>query len=82
MEWRHTIVHQIDLEEAKSQLPALLEEAIGGMEVIFTKDDRPVVKLTPIPRTKPRRKFGSAKGPIWMSDDFDEPLKDLEPYMR
>jgi phosphatidylinositol alpha-1,6-mannosyltransferase len=27
------------------------------------------------------RKFGSAKGMIWMSDDFDEPLDDFAEYM-
>ncbi|MDW8396790.1 MAG: DUF2281 domain-containing protein [Anaerolineae bacterium] len=31
---------------------------------------------------KHRRRFGSAKGMIWMSDDFDAPLEDFEPYTR
>ena len=32
--------------------------------------------------TQKRRKSGSAKGQIWMSSDFDEPLEDFEPYMK
>jgi hypothetical protein len=28
-----------------------------------------------------RRTSGSAKGQIWISPDFDEPLEDFEPYM-
>lgn len=28
-----------------------------------------------------KRKFGSAKGMITMSDDFDEPLEDFKDYM-
>jgi hypothetical protein len=28
----------------------------------------------------PRRKFGSAKDEVWMSDDFDEPLEMFEDY--
>ena len=31
--------------------------------------------------TKKRRQSGSAKGQIWMSPDFDEPLEDFEDYM-
>jgi uncharacterized protein DUF2281 len=27
------------------------------------------------------RNFGSLKGKIWISDDFDEPLKEFEDYM-
>jgi len=34
-----------------------------------------------VPR-KPRRKAGSAKGLIAISEDFDEPLEDFEEYMR
>jgi antitoxin (DNA-binding transcriptional repressor) of toxin-antitoxin stability system len=75
-------MHRVDLEEAKSQLPALLEEAMGGIEVVITKDDRPIVKLTPIPPARPRRKFGSAKGQIFIGDDFDDPLEEFEPYMK
>jgi hypothetical protein len=28
------------------------------------------------------RKAGSAKGQIWISDDFDEPLEDFREYME
>jgi hypothetical protein len=30
---------------------------------------------------KKRRQSGSAKGQIWMSPDFDEPLEDFQEYM-
>lgn len=29
----------------------------------------------------PERGFGSLKGKIWMSPDFDEPLEDFKDYM-
>jgi antitoxin (DNA-binding transcriptional repressor) of toxin-antitoxin stability system len=51
-------------------------------EVIICIDDRPVIKLVPIEPVKPRRKAGSAKGIIWMSDDFDEPLEEFREYME
>ena len=75
-------MHQVDLDEAKSHLPDLVEAAIKGEEVVITKDDQPVVKLVPIVLTKPRPQFGSAKGLITMSEDFDEPLEDFDEYMR
>jgi hypothetical protein len=28
----------------------------------------------------PKRTFGSARGEVWMSDDFDEPLKMFKDY--
>jgi hypothetical protein len=36
----------------------------------------------PIGMVKPNRQPGSAKGLIWMSDDFDEPLAEFKEYME
>jgi hypothetical protein len=41
-----------------------------------------IVKLVPIARAKPDPQFGSAKGLITMSDDFEERLADFEEYMK
>jgi len=38
-------------------------------------------EVIPIASTKPRPQFGSAKGLIQMSDDFDAPLTDFDEYM-
>jgi antitoxin (DNA-binding transcriptional repressor) of toxin-antitoxin stability system len=46
------------------------------------KDNQPVVKLIPVLPVKIRPKFGSAKGMIKISDDFDEPLEELKEYME
>ena len=73
-------MHQVNIEEAKDQLPDLIDAAVNGEEIVITKDDRHRVKLVPIQRTKPRPQFGSGKGLITISDDFDEPLKDFEEY--
>jgi antitoxin (DNA-binding transcriptional repressor) of toxin-antitoxin stability system len=74
-------MHQITVEDAKSNLPDLIDAAINGEEVVITKDDQHIVKLVPISRAKPRPQFGSAKGLISMSDDFNEPLEDFAEYM-
>jgi antitoxin (DNA-binding transcriptional repressor) of toxin-antitoxin stability system len=74
-------MHQINIEEAKSNLPDLIDAAINGEEVVIAKDAQHVVKLVPISQIKPRPQFGSAQGLISMSDDFDEPLADFAEYM-
>jgi len=74
-------MHQINIEEAKSNLTDLIDAAINGEEIVIAKDDQHVVKLVPISRSKPRPQFGSAKGLISISDDFDEPLEDFAEYM-
>jgi antitoxin (DNA-binding transcriptional repressor) of toxin-antitoxin stability system len=74
-------MHQIDVEEAKSNLPDLIDAAINGEEVVIAKDEQHVVKLVPISRARPRPQFGSARGLISIADDFDEPLKDFADYI-
>ena len=71
---------RIDVHQAKSQLEELVERVARGEEVIITKGDQPVARLS-APAGKRQRRFGSAGGEIWMSADFDEPLDDLRDYM-
>ena len=74
----------INIQEAQNQLQYLLSLALGGAEVIFTKDDKPVVRLIPIAQAEPaieappkkKRIAGLNRGQIWVSDDFDDPLPD------
>jgi prevent-host-death family protein len=74
-------MQQITLAEASQHLPELIEAAINGEEIVITKDEQPVVKLTPISPVKRHPLFGSAKDLITISDDFDEPLEDFKDYM-
>jgi prevent-host-death family protein len=75
-------MHQVSLEEAKTQFLRLIHDAMSGQEIVITQQNIPVVKLVSIPRSKPRAQFGSAKGLITMSDDFDAPLDDFKEYMQ
>lgn len=71
-------MHQVDIAEATKTLPELIEAAIAGEEIIITRCDQPVVKLSSIIELLPQRiQAGSAKGIIWIADDFDEPLEDF-----
>jgi antitoxin (DNA-binding transcriptional repressor) of toxin-antitoxin stability system len=73
---------QVSIAEAAANLSDLVDAAINGEEVILLNGDRPAIKLMPIQSVKPNRQPGSAKGLIWMSDDFDEPLEEFKEYME
>lgn len=66
----------INLENEERPLGELVEQTLGGTEIVITKNDRPVARLVAIPPRTPRR-FGSARGLIEIGADFDEPLQDF-----
>ena len=65
---------QVNISEAKITLSKLIQKVIDGEEVIIAKNNRPMVKLTLIDELKPKRRIGTAKRKIEISEDFDEPL--------
>ena len=69
-------MYQVQLDEAKNQLPALIKAAFQGEQVLIQTDDQHIVQLVPITPPKRHTQFGSAKGQISMSADFDAPLFD------
>jgi hypothetical protein len=44
------------------------------VRVVLMREEKPKLQTTP------KRKFGSAKGEVWMSEDFDEPLDMFKDY--
>jgi prevent-host-death family protein len=72
---------KVSLQEAEKQLRHLIDEAEQGEEVVITRGDGASFKLVPLSKVKPRPTFGSAKGEVWMSEDFDESLDDFDDYM-
>lgn len=70
----------VDVNQAKQQLPKLIEHTISGDEVVITKGGKPIAKIVAVAGTKKKRKFGGAKDLIKLSDDFDKPLDDFQEY--
>ena len=71
------------VKNAQNSLNELLSDAHEGKMVVFTAENGWAVKLVPTPiRAKKPRKAGSARGQVWMSDDFDDPLEDFADYME
>ena len=76
-------MNPITIAEAAQKLPELIDAALRGEEVVITKDDRSLVKLIPANTVKRYpAKAGSAKGQVWLSDDFDEPLEEFKEYIE
>ena len=74
-------MQNVDVNQAKQHLPQLIEQVIGGDEIVITEDGQPLVKLVAIIERKQRRQFGSAKGLVNISEGFDELLEDFREYM-
>ena len=61
------------MHEAKTQLSKLVELAEQGEEVVIQRSGRPVARLVPVESRRPiREAFGSMRGEIELSEDFDE----------
>jgi antitoxin (DNA-binding transcriptional repressor) of toxin-antitoxin stability system len=72
---------QVSLDKAQLGLLDLINAAIRGERVWIIADKQRAVQLVPISRSVPHRQFGSAKGLITMSDDFNAPVSDFAEYM-
>ncbi len=67
------------VHQAKSQLSKLIQKALHGEEVIIIRRHIPVVRLAAV--RPPKRKLGFLGKGVWMSRDFDKPLKEFRDYM-
>jgi prevent-host-death family protein len=64
----------VNLHAAKTHLSRLVEEAAAGEEVVIAKAGKPMVRLVPVTTRARRTGFGTLKGKIRISNDFDAPL--------
>ena len=67
-------MRQVDIGEAAIYLSQLLDEAVGGEEVVITRSGQPVARLVALEPTQLPRRPGLLKDEIWIADDFDAPL--------
>lgn len=70
---------RVPLSEADGHMAELIERVENGEEIVIVRDGRPVAKLASMSGDErdPRPiRFGLAKGQIWVSEDFDDPLPD------
>lgn len=72
---------QFNIAEAKAHFSELVQKALVGEEVIIARDNRPLLRLVPLARSRQPRQPGSARGRIWMAPDFDETPEDFRDYI-
>lgn len=75
-------MRQVTPDEAKSELPQLIEAALRGEQVVIAEDEDHAVRLVPVPVKRRARRAGTAKGMFTISQDFDAPLDDFKEYMQ
>jgi len=74
---------RVGMHEAKSQLSRLVDLAEGGEEVIIQRSGRPVARLLAVERRRPvAEAFGTLRGEIELTDDFDELPAELAEHFR
>lgn len=69
----------VTVSEAKATLSQVLESVLAGQEIAIGRRGKAEVKLVPVERSDEPRVLGQLRvADYWMSDDFDEPLTDIE----
>lgn len=74
-------MYEVALQEAQRRFIELINAVAEGSDVRIRRDDGTLFKIVRVRQPPPFPKFGSARGLIHMSEDFDEPLEDFEEYM-
>jgi prevent-host-death family protein len=69
-----------NIADAKARFSELVNRAMAGEEVVIARANKPLLKLVPYHAPRQALQPGSARGQIWMSDDFDGPLEEFEEY--
>ncbi len=64
----------VNLYDAKTQLPKLVDQAAAGQDVIIARAGKPVARLTRIEPPARKLRFGVLKGRLRFAADFDAPL--------
>ncbi len=68
----------VNIQEAKTHLSRLVEEAVRGEEVVVAKAGKPLVKLAPFKAASGARVLGALAGKISQSEDCWAPDAELE----
>ncbi len=67
----------VNMHEAKSRLSELVRLVEAGEKVVLARNGTPVVELV-VAEPPKKREGGFLKGQIWISPDFDAPMRELE----
>ena len=68
----------VNVQYAKTQLSRLLEEAAAGETIVIGKAGKPMAMLVAWRPELKKRRLGAWRDKVWMADDFDAPLLEIE----
>ena len=68
----------VPISRAKAELSKLVARACAGEEIVIARGKRPLVKLVPVDRPAPQRKFGAYRGRGKFDETFFDPLPEAE----
>jgi prevent-host-death family protein len=71
---RMTPMKTVKIHAAKTTLSKLIERATAGEDIVIARDTTPVVRLVPVGRARPERRFGAMKGRARVTAAFFQPL--------
>lgn len=71
---------QVSTHEAQTRFSELILAASRGQEFLITEADCPMAQIVPVatPGQRPLARAGTARGLVWMAEDFDAPLDDWQ----
>ena len=62
---------QFNIHDAKTNLSKIINRVEHGEEIIISRAGTPVAKVVPLSRRAKRTGYGSLRGQLTMSDDWD-----------
>ena len=74
----------VTVHAAKTHLSKLIERACAGEDVVIARGRTPVVRLVPVRKAPPRRRFGAMRGRAGTTKAFFAPLppEEIEGWER
>lgn len=70
----------VAVEQAQENLSKLIDDVASGEHIVITRNQVPIAELIPVTHPSPKSVFGSAKGMVTMSENFDAPIDDFRDY--
>jgi antitoxin (DNA-binding transcriptional repressor) of toxin-antitoxin stability system len=64
-------MHTVDIEEARTQLSKLVDEAVHGEAFVIAREGKPLVKVEALDAPSVPRRVGFLVGEIEVPQDFD-----------
>ena len=67
-------MNTVNIHEAKTHLSAILKRVESGEEILIAKAGHPIARISPLSPSSDKRKPGSARGKLVVSETFMKPL--------